>query len=89
MFDIRATISCMSKACSNRLDPKPVSIQTHAYKVNCVDGNSLGPLGTSTCALNSPKNQQQLIIGEHLLCPIILGLDFLHNYLIGIDWFFW
>ena len=23
-----------------------------------------------------------------LLCPIILGLDFSHNYLIGIDWFY-
>ena len=38
--------------------------------------------------LNSLKTfQQQFIVCEHLICPIILGLDFSHNYLIGIDWF--
>ena len=31
--------------------------------------------------------QQQFIVCEHLHRPIMLGLDFLHNYLIGIDWF--
>ena len=31
--------------------------------------------------------QQQFIVCQHLLCPIILGQDFYHNYLIGIDWF--
>ena len=34
------------------------------------------------------KFQKQFIICEHLLWTIILGLDFLHNYQIGINWFF-
>ena len=60
----------------------------HLYRVNGADGNSLGPLGTATCTLELPKKfQQQFIICEHLLRPIILGLYFSHNYQIGIDWF--
>ena len=58
------------------------------YTVNGANGNSLGPLGTTTCTLEFPKNiQQQFIVCKHLLQPLILGLDFVHNYLIGIDWF--
>ena len=88
LFDTGATISCMSKACFGKLDPKPPLTATHTYRVNGVDGNSLGPLGTTTCTLGFPKKfQQQLIVCEHLLRLIILGLDFSHNYLIGIDWF--
>ena len=33
------------------------------------------------------KTQQQFIVCEHLLWPVILGLDISHNYLIGTDWF--
>ena len=33
------------------------------------------------------KFQWQFIVCKHLLHPIILGLDFSYNYLIGIDWF--
>ena len=58
------------------------------FRVNGVDGNSQGPLGTATCTLEIPKRfQQQFIVCEHLFGPIMLGLDFSHNYLIGIDWF--
>ena len=40
------------------------------------------------CTLEFPKKfQQQFIVCKHLLRPIILGLDFSHNYLIGIDSF--
>ena len=49
------------------------------YKVNGANGNSLGPPGK--------QFQQQFIVCKHLLSPVILGLDFSHNYLIGIDWF--
>ena len=88
LFDTGATISCMSKACFDKLQTKPALVQTHTYKVNGANGNSLGPLGMTTCTLEFPKNfQQQFIVCEHLLCPIILGLDFSHDYLIGINWF--
>ena len=33
------------------------------------------------------KFHQQFIVCEHLLWPVILGLNFSHDYLIGIDWF--
>ena len=55
LFDMGDTISCMSKACSDKLKPRPVIIQTHAYKVNDANGNSLGPLRTTTCTLKFPK----------------------------------
>ena len=58
------------------------------YRVNSADGNSLGPIGKTICILEFPKKfQQQFIICKNLLQPVILGLDFSHNYLIGIDWF--
>ena len=58
LFDTEATISCMSKVCFDKLDPKPALMQTHTYKVNGANSNSLGLLGitvhslwtsTSTC----------------------------------------
>ena len=33
LFDTGATISCMSKACFDKLQPKPTLVQTHTYKV--------------------------------------------------------
>ena len=86
LFDTGGIIPCMSKACFDKLQPKPALVQKH--KVNSAGGNSLGPLRTTTCTLEFPKKfQQQFIVCEHFLYPIILGLDFSHNYLIGIDWF--
>ena len=55
LFDRGATISCMSKACLDKLQPKPTLIQTHTYKVNGANGNSLGPLRMITCTLEFPK----------------------------------
>ena len=41
----------------------------------------------TTCTLQFHKKfHQQFIVCENLLQPVILGLDFSHNYLIGIDW---
>ena len=88
LFDTGASISCMSKSCFNKLDPRPPLITKHSYRVNGTDGNSLGLLVLANCTLEFPKKiQQQFIICEHLLRLIILGLDFSHNYQIGIDWF--
>ena len=47
-FDTGATISCMSKAHFDKLDPKPFLTTTCTYRVNGADGNSLGSLGTNT-----------------------------------------
>ena len=86
LFDTGATISCMSKACFDKLQPKPALVQIHTCKVNGASGNSLGPLGMTTCTLEFPTQfQQQFIVCKHLIQPIMLGLDFSHNYLIGID----
>ena len=88
LFDTGTKISCMSKACFDKLQPKPALVQTHTYKVNGTNGNSLGPIRTTTCTLEFPKIfQQQFIVCQHLLWPVILGPDFSHNYLFGIDWF--
>ena len=45
----------MSKACFDKLDPKPALVETHTYKVNGANGNSLGPLGMTYVPLNSLK----------------------------------
>ena len=76
----------MSKACFDKLDPTPKLTQTHTYKVNDANSNNLGPLGTTIYTLEFPRKfQQQFIVCEHLLQPIILGLDFSHNLQIGIN----
>ena len=88
LFNTGATISCMSKACFDKLYLKPKLTQTYTYKVNGANANSLGPLGTPTCTLEfTRKFQQQSIVCEHLLRSIILELDFSHKYQIGINWF--
>ena len=75
--------------CFDKLDLKPKLTHTHIHKVNGAGGNSLSPLGTTICTLEFPRKcQQQFIVCEHLLWPITLGLDFSHNYMIGIDWFY-
>ena len=49
---------------------------------------TVGPLYITTCTLEFPKKfQEQFIVCEHLFRPIILGLEFSHNCLIGIDRF--
>ena len=66
---------------------KPTLVKTNTYIVNDTNGNSLGPVGITTCPLEFLKKlQQQFIVYKHLLWPVILGLDFFHTYLIGIDW---
>ena len=68
LSDTGATISCISKACFDKLDPKPALIQTHMYKVNGANGNSLSPIGTATCTVEFPKKfQQQFIVCKYLL----------------------
>ena len=51
LFDTGATISCMSKTCFDKLDPKAPLITQCTQRVNYAVGNSLGPLGTTTCTL--------------------------------------
>ena len=68
LFDTGAMISCMSKVCFDKLDPRPPLITKHPHRVNGTDGNSLGPLGTATCTTEFPKMfEQQFIICEHFL----------------------
>ena len=88
LFDTGATISCMSKSHFDKLQPQPQLVKTSAYRVNCADGNGLGPIGMTTHTLKfRPKFQWQFIVCKNLLCPVILGLDFPHNNLIGINSF--
>ena len=53
LFATGATISCMSKACFDKPQPKPALAQTH--KVNAANSSSLGPLRMTTCILEFPK----------------------------------
>ena len=87
LFDT-GEISCMSKACLDKPQPKAKLVETKTWRLNSAEGNSLGQIGMTTCILEFPmKFQQQFIICENLLLPVILGLDLSYNYLIGIDWF--
>ena len=56
LFDTDATISCMSKAGFDKLDPKPTLIQTHMYKVNGAKGIVSVPLAQLHVLWNSPRN---------------------------------
>ena len=88
LFDTGATISCMSKACFYKLQPKSKLVQANTYKVNSASRNSLGPTGRTMCTLKFPKKfQHQFMDCKNLLWLVILGLVFSHTYIIGIDWF--
>ena len=88
LFYTGATITFMSKLCFDKLQPQPMIVQTNACRVNCADRNILGPIGMTTCILKFPqKFHQKFNVCKNLLWPVILGLDFSHNYLIGIDSF--
>ena len=68
LFDTGATISCLPKACFNKLQPKPMLVQTNMHKVNGADRNSVCPIGSIAFTLEFPKKfQQQFIIYEQLL----------------------
>ena len=54
LFDTGATISCMSKACFDKLPAKPTPLHTNIYKVNGANGNSVGPFGMTTCTSEFP-----------------------------------
>ena len=78
---------CMSKACFDKLQPKPVLVHTHTYKVNGVNGNSLSLPRMTTCTLEFPKKVPTTVhsIWTPLTCHF--GPDLSHNFLFGIDWF--
>ena len=59
LIDAGTTISCMSNACFDKLDPKPPLITQCTFRVNGADGNNLDPLGTTTCTLEFLKKFQQ------------------------------
>ena len=68
LFATEATISCMSRTCLDKLQPKPKLVHTNICKVNGAKGNSLGPIGMTTCTLEFLKKfQQQFIVCKHLL----------------------
>ena len=68
LFDTGATISCMSKACFDKLQPKPTLVQKQTYKVNGANSKTLSPIGMTTCTPDFPKKfQQQFIDCEYLL----------------------
>ena len=68
LFDTGATITCMSKACFEKLQPKPKLVQSKTYRGNGANRNSLGPIGMTTCILEFPKKfWQQFTICKNLL----------------------
>ena len=44
LFDTGPLISCISKSCFEKLDPKSLLIRKNPYRVNSTDGNTLRPL---------------------------------------------
>ena len=55
LFDTETIISCMSKACFYKLQPKPVLVESHRHRVNGTKCNGLGPSGMTTCILEFPQ----------------------------------
>ena len=68
LFETGATILNMSKSHFDKLKPQPKLVRTNTYRVNGANGNSLGPIETTTCTLKFPKKfHPQFIVCENLL----------------------
>ena len=48
----------------------------------------MGPLGFLTCKLkiNDKVYEHEFVVCEHLITPVILGIDFLRKFNINISW---
>ena len=66
LLNTGATISCMSKSCFEKLHPQPKLVQTSTYRIHCADGNSLGPIGMTTCTLKFPQTPHPLHLHQGL-----------------------
>ena len=77
LFDTGGTVSSMSKACFDKLKPKPALVQTHTYKVNGTNGNSIGLLRTTTCTLKFTKKIPTAVHSLQTPLPKYFRLRFL------------
>ena len=61
---------------------------TVKVKISSADGSNLGPMGIVVCSLilGAHEFEHKFIVCEHLLHPVILGLDFAHDFTAGLDW---
>ena len=87
LIDTGATKSCMSSTFYNSIKSNCTlaPIQT---RVRGATGTSLKPLGSVNVPVQITDKhfEQSFIVCEALQRPIILGLDFLQTYKIGINW---
>ena len=56
-------------------------------KVISADGSNLGPIGVVICSLilDACKFECKFIVCKKILQPVILGLDFVQEFRVGID----
>ena len=57
-------------------------------QVGQADGMSLHPIGIVTVRLeiNDKQFEHPFIVFQNLQLPLLFGMDFTQNYIIGIDW---
>ena len=80
LIDTGASRSCISEKFYRQMNLPPVQelLQTH---VRSATGGSLSPIGTTKCTfkLGEKEFTYTFIVCKHLLCPMIIGADFLRQ----------
>ena len=87
LIDTGASRSCMSEAQFVELQLPPITKLLHTG-VRTASGGNLEPLGVVTCSLKlgGDNYKSDFIVCKKLKRPMIIGIDFLFENKIGIDW---
>ena len=87
MFDTGAQTSCISYDCYREFTSITKIDMNVEYKVTSANESNLVPIGVVICLLkpDTCEFEHKVILSKHLLCPVILGLDFAQDFRVGID----
>ena len=87
LVDTGATRSCLSGVQYNNMGA-PAFTTLCWGTVRAATGTDMGPLGFLHCKvkINGRLYEHEFIVYQHLITPVILGIDFLRKFDINISW---
>ena len=87
LIDTGAMKSCMSQAYYQQL-MLPATRTIHSCSIKSANGTNLCPIGITECEfkIGSKEYKNDFVVCKNLVCPCILGTDFLRKHGIWTGW---